>query len=172
MAGAQSKKLFLAIGLILVAAVIFVIGRVRRPGHAIVGEMYYDLGSRELFVGPSDVLAPIEAPSGGEGVRAFVFACGQCADPFKGEIAYLVKYPDDAKRQIQALREQAEHAPPEEQVALRTEADSYLMLKRVVAPPDAGVWVVDNGTTVEPLRQQLASRCGKEKLAPCRPLAR
>lgn len=41
---------------------------------------YYDLGTDQLFVAPPADVTPIDAPSGKDnGVRAYVFACGDCS---------------------------------------------------------------------------------------------
>lgn len=51
---------------------------------------YYDLDTGELFTESVTRTPPITAPSGGEGVRAFVFTCGQCASS-QLVIGYLQK---------------------------------------------------------------------------------
>lgn len=57
---------------------------------------FYDQNTRELFAAPAATAVPAETPSGsfdGEpaGVRAHVYACGQCSDEAKRFIAYLSK---------------------------------------------------------------------------------
>lgn len=61
------------------------------------GTMYfYDEDTRELFTARSDQLAPIAAPSGGSGVLAEVYACGDCSgEKFAG---LLQKYTDKGKK--------------------------------------------------------------------------
>lgn len=60
---------------------------------------YYDTQTDELFVDEANLIPPIKAPSGGEGVIAQVYACGDCS----GEkyIALLRKYSPEAKQAIE-----------------------------------------------------------------------
>jgi len=73
------------------------------PPSQPTGDWYYDLNTGTLFTAPSGQLPPINAPSGptpsGEpaGVRAFVFACGECANPADRFPAYLQKFTPGAK---------------------------------------------------------------------------
>ena len=57
---------------------------------------FYDLEDKELFAASIESVAPIEAPSGGEGVRAFVYGCGDCEDL---QIAWLQKMTPRGKAQ-------------------------------------------------------------------------
>lgn len=50
---------------------------------------FYDMETRELFAAKSTDIAPIESPSGGTGVRAYVYACNDCSDPNDRFIAYV-----------------------------------------------------------------------------------
>lgn len=169
MGGSQNVKILVAVVLLVIAGVVIVRSRGGSSGSAIAGEMYFDVQSGELFIGPLDALPPVSAPSGGEGVRAVVYGCGSCDDPLVGHVAYLIKYSDEAKREIQSLRQQAQSAPPEESGALLAEADSYLTLKRMIAPPDAAQWQLDDGTVVDRLLATVRQRCGSDDLVPCRP---
>lgn len=69
----------------------------------VIDVYYYDLNTGQLFSGPSDQLAPIEAPSGpynGKpgGVRAFVFSCADCDDESTHFIGWLDMYTPEAKQ--------------------------------------------------------------------------
>lgn len=59
---------------------------------------YYDVDANELFTADYAQQPPIPAPSGGQGVRAHVFSCSDCADPASYFIARLEKYSDEGKR--------------------------------------------------------------------------
>jgi hypothetical protein len=65
---------------------------------------FYDLGSGKLFRAKSTAVPPIDAPSGvlidGEpaGVRARVFACGDCNDESKRFVGWLEKFSHQAKQ--------------------------------------------------------------------------
>lgn len=67
---------------------------------------YYDLNTGRLFRGPGNALPPIDAPSGplpnGEnaGVRAKVFACGDCEDPTNRFIGWIEKLTAEAKHSM------------------------------------------------------------------------
>lgn len=52
---------------------------------------FYDVQTGQLFSHDGNALPPIAAPSGGEGVRAHVFTCGNCSNAADRQIAYLEK---------------------------------------------------------------------------------
>ena len=58
----------------------------------VVYAWFFDLGDGKLFKADARLVAPIEAPSGGEAVSAAVFGCGGCGDESKRRPAYLEKY--------------------------------------------------------------------------------
>ncbi|MEM9348526.1 MAG: hypothetical protein AAGB26_18305 [Planctomycetota bacterium] len=60
---------------------------------------YYDMQTGELFVDEANLIPPIKAPSGGEGVIAEVYSCGDC----EGEkfVGLLRKYSDAAKEAME-----------------------------------------------------------------------
>lgn len=61
------------------------------------GRWYLDLNTGELFAYRGYELPPIPAPSGGEGVLAHVYACGDCGDPAQRVIVALEKYSPEGK---------------------------------------------------------------------------
>lgn len=89
-------------------------------GPRITELYYYDLNTGRVFVAPIEAVPPIETDSGdyqGEpaGVRANIFACGSCRKSYAGmtpeeiesagaDLAYLQKYPPDAKAAIERSR--------------------------------------------------------------------
>lgn len=84
-----------AVGLLVVAlGVLFVTQRGPSPGE-LRDAYFWDLEANEPFVAPARAIPPIEAPSGGRGVRAHLHTCGECtADEWFG---YLETYTDEAK---------------------------------------------------------------------------
>lgn len=69
-----------------------------RPTGTGVTVYFYDLSSGELFVGPLDLIETgIVAPSGGEGVRAYVYSCSDCADPGSRFIGHLHRFTAERK---------------------------------------------------------------------------
>ncbi len=60
---------------------------------------FYDMKAQKLFAAKSTLIPPITAPSGGQGVVAQVYACGDCsAGQFVG---LLQKYSPAAKQAIE-----------------------------------------------------------------------
>lgn len=57
---------------------------------------YYNLQTGELFTA-SAALPPIDTQDGGLAARAYVYACGDCADPSQRFTAYIEMFTDDAK---------------------------------------------------------------------------
>lgn len=68
-----------AAALLLVVMLGMLFLQMRGPQHDLPQEVYFlDLDTNELFAGPRDASPPVEAPSGGLGVRAHVHTCGEC----------------------------------------------------------------------------------------------
>lgn len=64
---------------------------------------FYDEGTRQIYPHfKTSQLPPVEAPSGKEGVRAFVYSCGDCSDRSSHFIAYLQKHTAADKRALAA----------------------------------------------------------------------
>ncbi len=84
--------LIVGIGLIVVRGAG---GPDRRGAPAPQSNYFYDLGTGELFTQPVAALPPVTAPSGGEGVRAFVFTCGECT-PSQLVVGYLQRLNEKA----------------------------------------------------------------------------
>lgn len=109
-----------AVVLLLVALGAIVFQMRPRTYARVVSVYYYDLNTGKTFVGPSDKMPPIPAPSGplegmggDAGVRAYVFACGDCSDESKRFVGWLEIYTPDAKEAMQnAMRPPAGGATP------------------------------------------------------------
>ena len=89
-------------GVFLIAIVITVISITSSgPGEPETSSKfyYYDMNTGELFIDEANLIPPIKAPSGGEGVLAEVYSCGDC----EGEqyVGLLRKYSDSAKAAIE-----------------------------------------------------------------------
>ncbi len=87
--------------IVLIAAVGYtVMSSDSGPEYREINEFwYYDVTTKALFAGPTDAVAPIDAPSGGKqadgrpaGVRAINFGCGNCKEKY---IGYLQQYQPD-----------------------------------------------------------------------------
>lgn len=75
----------------------------RASGTSILGgnRVYFlDLQTADLFDAPANSKSPMTAPSGGEGVRAYVFACGSCADASQRFVAYVEKFSEQAAAEL------------------------------------------------------------------------
>ena len=96
------------LALLLVSAVpIAWLATSREAGSTRIERAYfYDLNTGELFTRHTSMAAPIPAPSNAaseaarDGVRAIVFACGECT-PNSMQIAYLRKYTDAYKQMLE-----------------------------------------------------------------------
>jgi len=65
---------------------------------------FYDIDADRLFIAPATSNPPIVAPSGGEGVRAHVMACGRCTRR-RRFISYLSKYTPEVKEALEKMDE-------------------------------------------------------------------
>jgi len=124
--------------IILIAAIVLIarnmsggFGSGETFGHV----FWYDTGSKELYGAPA-ALPPITAPSGSEGVTAYVFAKGSCDNAGDRFIVYLEKYPD--KEAVMNAPTMVERAPLMEQRLIRREDDADW----VEASSDEGVAIL------------------------------
>lgn len=83
---------------------LFAIGFYFLSGEKVEGPLankvyFYDVDAGKIFVVSDDdnPVPPITAPSGGEGVAAIVFSCGDCDDESSLFVTQLKKYTDKAK---------------------------------------------------------------------------
>lgn len=89
---------------------------------------FYDLSTGALFSAALSEIPPIDAPSGGgNGVRAYVFGCGNCESP---KVAYLATVTPDARQVL--VR------PAETPEAMRLREAATTAGQRVALPPDPG----------------------------------
>jgi hypothetical protein len=110
----QKLKLFLALGMLGLAAVFF-----RRsaavPSRPAELAYFYDEGERALFPAPRNLLAPVSGwrKPGSVAVRAIVIAAnGDPEDKAARRIAYLEKYSPELKAALEAARSGQAGAPP------------------------------------------------------------
>lgn len=73
-------------------------------GRSDVAVWFYDLQAKQLFQADPDDVPPIEAPSGGEGVRAYVYSCGACTQDAR-RIARLERYTPESKQAFERYLE-------------------------------------------------------------------
>ena len=92
---AKRPVLVLLGAVVLLAAVTWILSRILIPHHEPPEyTFWYDTGTRRLFPASPMHQPPIPAPSGADGVRAFVFsATGNCNDTGRLAIGYLLTLP-------------------------------------------------------------------------------
>jgi len=115
-----------AIGL----AVVGMFPRSKPPAAPQFGEAwFYDLGSGELFAG-KNALPPIDAATGaGQGVIAFIYACGAC-DPASWTLAYIQTFTPQAKAAMQG--------PSDTPEQMQAKQSASTVGQLVAAPPAKG----------------------------------
>ena len=114
------------VAIIAVIILIVAIVMIFKPSDTgVVGEagdaFWYDTGSKELFGAKHD-MPPIKAPSGSEGVSAYVFANGSCDNAADRFIVFLEKFPD--KDAIMNATSMEERIPLIEARLVRRENDA------------------------------------------------
>ena len=116
---------------------------------------WYDLDKGDLFAHPATI-EPVTAPSGGEGVRAHVFACTSCDDQDDRFTAYLERYTDEARRILK--EEQARNNPMARPMAM-----AHVLVRR----PNDDQWVAATGPQGMQIMQERNSKCGGKPAKPC-----
>lgn len=144
--------------IILLVAVFFIFKQMGLGGggYGSAKDAYwYDVDTGELF-GHAAVLPPIEAPSGGEGVRAYLFACNDCDDKSDRFIGYLERYSEEGRR------------------ILKEEQDKGNPMARALAMEGAEIrrdtdeeWLPAMGDDGKALRQEPQTKCGGKPAKQC-----
>lgn len=111
MAGSNSGfKVISVVVLLLLAVGIFIKTRSSAQGPGDGTAYFYDLTSGELFPASSTLRPPIDAPGGAnKGVRAFVYACGECS-PTTQKVGYLISITPEARAMMDKPLEDADPA--------------------------------------------------------------
>jgi hypothetical protein len=119
----NSAVVTIAAVVLLILSLAFIIMNISgppRPRERVIPVYFYDLNTNQLFVGQSDQVPPIYAPSQPDkqgipkGVRAFVYSCGECDDESERFIAYLEMYTPEAKAARERMQRivRGEEQPP------------------------------------------------------------
>jgi hypothetical protein len=184
----NSAVVTIAAVLLLIAALFLLMKNCQGPGPTqnITSNYYYDMNTKQTFVGKADLIAPISTPSGtykpapdapemGAGVKAYVFACGDCSDPKKHFIGYLEMYTPEAKKKMEQFMEQAAQREGGAQMS----PESYLMYEegqvqgRMIMRVGDTEWVPAESDLGAKIVNELTSKCPKadkeNRLRPCFP---
>jgi hypothetical protein len=144
----KQRMLLVAAVVLLIAATVIALWPQATPKPQ--GSYYYDLGTGELYT--SSASGP--APSGGEGVLAIVFACGDCANKDDRFVAYLSK-PNE-----QYLRVIASGEPP---------TPEQVQNSNLVRHPTQDQWHASESPQGLAIVRQASSRCPETIAGPCTP---
>lgn len=167
----------LAVVVLVISLGVIIMNSSGRSGARIVDMYYYDMNSGKLFVGKSDQLAPIDAPSGPYrdqpgGVRAYVFACGECPDNIDGAtladlqsngafVGWMEMYTPEAKA---ALTQQQEGPPAD--MAFYEAFERGQLVKR----PEDEQWVQAQSEPGFRITEQITTKCPSGEMPqPCFP---
>ncbi len=85
----------------------------RPSGPVKANAYYYDTVSGEYFVGDSRQYPPITSPDGNPAVRAHFFTCTESCDKADRFVGYYEKYTEQAKVQLESMRESELDYSPE-----------------------------------------------------------
>lgn len=157
-----------AIGAVLALVVIAVAGTIivrSQQGSTVVAPdqaYFYSLQSGELFSSSYDNLPPVQAPNGGEGVRAYVYSCATC-DVQNQFTAYLETYPAEAKAKLKAAKASKNY----------NEAGEIMTATRQIAAlPESGSepeWFNAASPKAQSLMNQHRTKCGDAMPIVCDP---
>ncbi len=134
----------------------------------IVDVYFMDISDGSLFTEKSDLLSPIDAPSGeNKGVRAFVFSCGECSDEESHFVGWLEMYTPQAKKIMTAPApiEGAEGDP------IANEMDMFEAMERghLVSDASGKKWVPANSEKGFRVMEQIQTKCDGQPPKPCFP---
>ncbi len=92
-----------AVGVLVLALGVILLQQAGDAKPKVIDVYYYDMTTGKLFLGSSADHPPIDAPGGtNRGVRAYVFACGSCADESKRFIGWLEIFTPSARTRLRS----------------------------------------------------------------------
>lgn len=160
----QEKQAVVAIvAVVLIAVGVFLMrGSERGKTSGIRYIYFYDLGSNELYATGLQTRPPAPAPSGSQGVKAYVYSCGKCT-PSQQFIGYLESY---SERDRQMLERGGDM--PSDQAANLAAA----IVPQVAAEPDKGAepqWVPASTAEGRKITEAPSTRCDGIPARVCNP---
>ena len=66
-------------------------------------DYFYDLDSGEVFTDDFKIVPPYKHSSGAEAVKAVVVSCGSCEDESERQVAWLERYTETAKPEMERI---------------------------------------------------------------------
>lgn len=131
----QNPVVAVIAAIVLIVAVVLVIRFVAGgEGGPTNLSNWYDIDKKQLYGAPGQDTPPMKAPSGGEGVKARVYANGSCDNKDDRFIGYLEKFSEATKAELRGMKSPIDHAE------MARIANEGKMVKR---PEDAD-WVEGN----------------------------
>lgn len=85
----QNQAIVAIVGVVVIAGSVVWLLQSGGPASLPKQVYFFDLGTNQLFAGDVKAQPPIRSPSGGEGVKALAYRCGDCAGG-PAEVAYLM----------------------------------------------------------------------------------
>ena len=168
----------LAVVVLVISLGVIIMNSTSSQRSRIVDMYYYDMNTGKLFIGKSDALPPIEAPSGPinnspAGVRAYVFACGDCPADIDGASEEELKEMNVFIGWLEKYSEQAKAALAKQQEDPAADVDYFMAIEQGqhVSAPGSNRWVGANSEAGFRLMERISQLCGStgEIPKPCYP---
>ncbi len=164
----NSAVVTVAAVMLLLVSLAVIVWTMKKPTMSgrIVDVYYYDLGNGQLFAAKATELPPIDAASGpGNGVRAYVYGCGDCSEANRF-IAYLEKFTPEAKAMQEKMMNPDPNADPNMAPELRDMEDGGTLVRAV----EGGQWVTMYSEAGMKVSSELEGKCpAGVRLIPCLP---
>lgn len=126
--------------------------QMRGPSTPGTDVYFWDVEENEAFAATNQP-SPMTAPSGNEGVRAYLYTCGECtADEWFG---YL-------RKRTEEYYEFRENVPMGYGGMSPDEQDAFEFRTDVVRPLDGDYWVPYDSRRGEQIRENVLERCGPD----------
>ena len=115
---------------------------------------FYDEGTKELYPFAKQEWPPVKAPSGQDGVKAFVYSCTDCEDKSSRFIGYLQKFtPEGKENLLKAFKENDMNARVIE------------FERALVRVPDEAQWYEKNTAEGVEIRDAIHDNCAEGEVA-------
>lgn len=128
------------------------------------GEYFFDLNTNEPFEAPFDAVSPIDAPSGGIGVRAVYLSCGGCGSRYLG---WLERYTPKARELYLKIVEK--NATSERKISPQMAVSASMPQGLELRSADGGEWIPLKSAKGQEVIRTAQAKCGGKPPRTCQP---
>lgn len=163
----DQRMMYVLIGIVVIVILMglfVVIPRAQREGPEPEFNYFLDTSTGELFSVSSIEPPPVSAPSGGVGLRAYVFSCESCDEPDSRFVGYVERFTREARiKRREALERIQMGFDDETSEILLAESETGRFIRR----PDEAQWYAADSPEATAIMESVKCPRGSGTPQPC-----